>query len=44
MYISIYVDPVLRIRNRICMFLGLLVPDPLVIGTDQDPSIIKQTK
>jgi hypothetical protein len=44
MYILFYVDPVLRIRNRIriCMFLDLLVPDPLVIGTDQDHSIIKQ--
>jgi hypothetical protein len=38
---------VLRIRTwigRICMFLGLLDPDPnpLVRGMDPDPSIIKQ--
>ena len=31
---------VLRIRIR--MFLGLLDPDPLVRGSDPDPSIIKQ--
>jgi hypothetical protein len=38
---------VLRIRIRqISMFLGLLDPDPdpLVRGTDPDPSIIKQKK
>ncbi len=38
--------PVLRIRIRrtrtVPMFLGLLDPDPLVRGTDPDPSIIKQ--
>jgi hypothetical protein len=35
---------VLRIGIRICMFLGLLDPDPdpLVPGTDPDLSIIKQ--
>ena len=34
---------VLRIRiRRIPMFLGLLDPDPLVRGTDPDPSTIKQ--
>jgi hypothetical protein len=32
--------PVLRIRIR--MFLGLPDPDPLVRGTDPDPSITKQ--
>ncbi len=31
---------VLRIWIR--MFLGLLDPDPLVRGTDLDPSIVKQ--
>ncbi len=31
----------IRIR-RIHMFLGLLDPDPLVRGTDADPSIIRQ--
>ncbi len=35
--------PVLRIRIRkIRIFLGLLDPDPLVRGTDADPSIMKQ--
>jgi hypothetical protein len=33
---------VLRIRSQVLMFLGLLDPDPLVRGTDPDPSIIKQ--
>jgi hypothetical protein len=34
---------VLRIRiRRIRMFFGLLDPDPIVQGTDPDPSIIKQ--
>ncbi len=32
------------LRIRICMFLGLLYPDPLVRGTDPDPSIVKQKK
>ncbi len=32
----------LQIRIWIRMFRGLLVPDPLVRGTDPDPSIIKQ--
>jgi hypothetical protein len=32
--------PVLRIRiRRLCMFLGLQDPDPLIRGTDPDPSI-----
>ncbi len=36
-------NPVLRIRIlRISMFLGLSDPDPLVQGTDPDPSMIKQ--
>ncbi len=36
-------SPVLRIRiRRIRMFLGLLDPDPLVIDTDPDHSIIKK--
>jgi hypothetical protein len=34
--------PVLQIRIRIHMFLGILDPDPLVRGMDPDPSIIKQ--
>ncbi len=43
--LQIWSDPeiilaVLGIRIR--MFLGLLDPDPLVRGTDSDPSIIKQ--
>jgi hypothetical protein len=34
----------MNIQMRIWMFLGLLDldPDPLVTGTDPDPSIIKQ--
>jgi hypothetical protein len=32
------IKPVLGIRNRIRMFLGLPDPDPLVKGTDPDPS------
>jgi hypothetical protein len=45
MYSKCGVVAVLRIRiRRIHMFLGLLDPDPdpLVKGTDPDPSIIKQ--
>jgi hypothetical protein len=34
--------PVLRIRIR--MFLGLPEPDPLVIGANPDPSIIKKNR
>ncbi len=34
--------PVLRIRIRIHVFLGLQDPDPLVKGLDPDPSIIMQ--
>jgi hypothetical protein len=30
------------LRIRICMFLGLADPDPIIRGTDPDPSIIKQ--
>jgi hypothetical protein len=30
------------LRIQIRMFLRLLDPDPLVTGTDPDPSIIKQ--
>jgi hypothetical protein len=36
------IKEVLQIRIWIRMFRGLLDPDPLVRGTDQDPSIIKQ--
>ncbi len=38
--------PVMRIRIRIHMFLGLLDPDPVVRGMDPDPdpSITKQKK
>ncbi len=32
------------VRFRIRRFLGLPDPDPLVRGTDPDPSIIKQKK
>jgi hypothetical protein len=40
---SASLTPLLRIWIRkIRMFLGLLNPDPLIRGTDPDPSFIKQ--
>jgi hypothetical protein len=40
---GVVLTAVFRIRiHRIHVFLGLLDPDPLVRGTDPDPSNIKQ--
>jgi hypothetical protein len=38
----IWIRTVLKAVLAIRMFLGLLDPDPLVRGTDPEPSIIKQ--